>query len=204
MKTHIDKKQYKGYEICISIDTDAMNPRTDFDNLGTIVTWHRHYELGDEQPKIDRDEWRTTIPPAIILPVYMYDHSGITIATKPFNDRWDSGLLGYIYVTEEKLISEGHTEWEEQKVKDWLTGEIETYDQYLRGEVYGYEIYKDGKLLDSVWGFYGYNFEESGLLPGARGQIDAYIRNALKSHFHQLKNWIRNKVPLIYRKPAIK
>ncbi len=31
-------------------------------------------------------------------------------------------------------------------------GEVETYDQYLRGEVYGYKIDGDG---DSCWGFYG-------------------------------------------------
>ena len=42
------------YEVCegfkIYTDEDAANPRTEFDNVGTMVCWHRGYNLGDEQP----------------------------------------------------------------------------------------------------------------------------------------------------------
>ncbi len=33
------------------------------------------------------------------------------------------------------------------------------YDSYLRGEAYGFELYKDGELEDSCWGFIGSNEE---------------------------------------------
>ena len=34
------------------------------------------------------------------------------------------------------------------------------YDAYLRGECYGYELYKNGELTDSCWGFVG-SFDEA-------------------------------------------
>jgi hypothetical protein len=55
-----------------------------------------------------------------------------------------------------------------QKLKDrvteYLKGDVETYDQYLRGDVYGYRVFKvetcelgceHEEELDSCWGFYG-------------------------------------------------
>ena len=39
--------------------------------------------------------------------------------------------------------------------------EVETYDQYLRGDVYGYQIiepYADDNNLDGCWGFYGLDY----------------------------------------------
>lgn len=46
----------------------------------------------------------------------------------------------------------------------YLKSEVETYDQYLTGDVYGYVIEdKEGEELDSCWGFYGeeYCLEEA-------------------------------------------
>ena len=40
-----------------------------------------------------------------------------------------------------------------------MRGEVEYYDSYLRGEAYGFELYKDGELEDSCWGFIGNNEE---------------------------------------------
>ena len=42
-----------------------------------------------------------------------------------------------------------------EKVFEVLQAEVKEYDYYLRGEVYGYEITKDGKDIDSCWGFIG-------------------------------------------------
>ena len=36
-----------------------------------------------------------------------------------------------------------------------LDSEVAVYDSYLRGECYGYELYKNGELEDSCWGFLG-------------------------------------------------
>ena len=52
-----------------------------------------------------------------------------------------------------------------------MRGEVECYDSYLRGEAYGFELYKDGELEDSCWGFIGSNEE-------ALKGIDDYLPDA--------------------------
>ena len=49
----------------------------------------------------------------IILPLFLYDHSGITMSTGPFSCPWDSGQVGWIYAPKQKFIEEtGYTKEE--------------------------------------------------------------------------------------------
>lgn len=155
--------EYNGYTIHIKRDiNDGDGPR-DWDNMGTMICFHRRYELGDKHVFTQEgfDGWlATNKDDIIVLPLYLYDHSGITISTVPFNDHWDSGKIGYIYMTKAKAREEFGwkvvTKRRRDKILDCLRGEVETYDQYLRGEVYGYVIEgKEGKDVDSCWGYYG-------------------------------------------------
>jgi hypothetical protein len=57
------------------------------------------------------------------------------------------------------------TEVLSNKAEEILISEVETYDQYLRGNVYGFILEtNDGKHIDSCYGFYGDNFKENGML----------------------------------------
>ena len=96
----------------------------------------------------------------IMLPVFLYDHSGITMSTTSFSCPWDSGQVGYIFVTTENVRKE--FSWKRMStkrrvlVKALLTAEVEEYDTYLRGDVFGYTIHDDtDEILDSCCGFYG-------------------------------------------------
>jgi hypothetical protein len=93
----------------------------------------------------------------IIMPLYLYDHSGITISTSDFRDRWDSGQIGWTYVGHEDIAKEyGDASAENiEKARRLLNAETETYDCYLRGECYGFQLYRDGEEADSCWGFLG-------------------------------------------------
>lgn len=95
----------------------------------------------------------------IVLPLYLYDHSGLAMNTIGFHNPWDSGQVGWIYVSKEAVLQEYGvdqlTDELLQKVKDLLQGEVKEYDAYLRGECYGFELYKNGELVDSCWGFIG-------------------------------------------------
>ena len=51
-----DVEMYKGYEISVVVDENPESPR-EWENLGTMVCWHKDYELGDEQPKCDPVDW---------------------------------------------------------------------------------------------------------------------------------------------------
>jgi hypothetical protein len=138
----------KKYELKIERDEDPMNPRTEWDNLGTMVCFHNRYDLGDKTDYRSKDyngwdELKQGIleneGEVVILPLYLYDHSGITISTSSFDCRWDSGQIGFIFVSKHTIKKEGI---DETKVIEYLKGEVETYDKYLTGENYRYTIYE--------------------------------------------------------------
>lgn len=146
---------HKGYTIEIHYDEWGESPRN-WDNFGTMACYHRRYTIGDEkqyEDPIALQEYLTTSEDMIYLPVYMYEHSGIALSTSPFGDRWDSGQIGFIYMTKEKAKEEGITEYE---ALDRLDREVKTMDDFVRGNVYGYKVFNDeGEELDSCWGYIG-------------------------------------------------
>ena len=96
----------------------------------------------------------------IMLPLYLYDHSGITMScshTYPYNDRWDSGQVGWIYASHNEIEKEYGTLSADtiENAENLMIGEVETYDSYLRGECYGFTLEKNGEEIDSCWGFLG-------------------------------------------------
>lgn len=122
----------------------------------------------------------------IILPLYLYDHSGITISTGPFSCPWDSGQIGYIYITKEKAREEYNwkvmTKSRIKKIISYLEGQVKTYDQYLTGDVYGYVISnEDDNHMDSCWGYYGHNWEENGLLECAQNSINCELKKEFEA-----------------------
>lgn len=159
----------------ISHDETPCNPRTEWDNVGTMIMRGNRYNLGDENHTVAMEEcdtWEEVEKEickeygrdCIMLPIYIYDHSGITIRTTPFSCRWDSGRVGTIVVSRKKAREEYGmkriTKANLEKVEKYLEGEVETYDQYLTGDVYGYQITKDedGEEVDSCWGFFGMDY----------------------------------------------
>lgn len=99
---------------------------------------------------------------AIALPLWLYDHSGLTIScggrSYPFNDPWDSSAIGWIITTKKQAL-ENLTEqetnpdgtpgeykpcteanWAAAAVKAMQT-DVELYDQYLTGDTYRYTLY---------------------------------------------------------------
>ena len=242
-------KRVENEKVVLSIYFDfcPTNPR-EWDNLGTMVCGHRRYDLGDEQAQniglySSWEEWlenEVLIPNGgeenvVYLPLYLYDHSGITMNTTGFSCPWDSGQVGWIYATKDRFREEtgytedelfsankhrvpkvgervkikGHEDWGQvkeidgdrliidfdynkspeyknpeniieisldniqevmaDKAKEILVNEVRIYDDYLRGEVYGFVLEKKevcaccGRIeyeeIDSCWGFYGRDLE---------------------------------------------
>lgn len=150
-----------GITVEVEQDLDSTNPAKDWDMVGTMVLNSRcRYNFGHETA--DGDEIQAIIndPNNIVLPVYMYDHSGITINTTGFSCPWDSGQVGIIYCTKEKAVYEFGKKLCTKKVREaamrCMRGEVESIDDYLTGNVWGYRVLDaDGEVLDSCWGFVG-------------------------------------------------
>lgn len=185
------------YKIEVIYDECPESPRR-WDNLCHIICIRGDWDISDEGLSFGRDEAIEKIEElkgredVVIKPVYMYDHSGQTISLRDFGDRWDSGICGFIYASKEEVFKECMNITEEnwkERVYEIMEGEIEIYDQYIRGEVYGFRVYKEYteqhknmrteetwyttelEEIDSCWGFYGTEFDENGLLGYALSSI---------------------------------
>lgn len=162
----------KKYKIDISRDENAYSPRED-DNVTTMVCFHKRYSLGDthnvssdtyesweEMEEAIREEYSVLA----IKPLFMYEHSGITISTSSFSCRFDSGRLGFVMITKDSLMKMcGHTDFTEEELDKMIEGEVKTYDNYLQGNVYEYSIsevetcslgHEHEEVIDSCGGYY--------------------------------------------------
>jgi hypothetical protein len=176
------------WRLSIKYDMDPQSPR-EWDNIGKMVCFHRRYDLGDKHDfkKDDYKSWDelerylfAERDAEIVLPLYLYDHSGITISTSekyPYNDRWDAGQVGLIYATgaalrecfQVKRLTKRHKE----RAVSILKEEVKVYDQYLLGEVYSYRLEKislcsecEKEIVveeDSCGGFYGTDWKTNGI-----------------------------------------
>lgn len=158
----IESIEYRHHTIKVYLDDDPHGSPRDWSNLGTMSCFHRQYKLGDDHnfTTVAELEDRVIRPHIIALPLYLYDHSGITMKTSPFECPWDSGQVGYIWVTKQHVRKEFDVKRVTQKVEDraiqMLRDEVYIYDLHIRGEVYGYVTEdENGEHLDSCWGFYG-------------------------------------------------
>jgi len=155
-------------KLIVEQDTDPFNPREMNDGyMGTMICFHGRYDLGDSHAFSCPQEFEdyTQANDIVRLPLYLYDHSGITMNTTGFSCPWDSGQVGYIYVTKENIRKEYNIKRISQKtikqVLNILKAEVSEYDSYLTGEVYGYRIVEIDKNdeeveeLDACWGFIG-------------------------------------------------
>jgi len=192
-------EEYKGFEIKIVEDTFPLNPREEWDNIGHIVAWHRRYDLCDESEKhFSIEEFKTFMrnTKGVFLPVYMYDHSGISLSCDcvyPYNDRWDAGQLGFIYVTNKELCKEYGvkrvTNVIRKKAVTLLRGEIQTFSAYVSGDVWGYQVI-DPETDDSIaecYGFYGYDESKEYMINEAKQEVDAVLKIAEEEKWEHLQ-----------------
>lgn len=151
-------------EIFIFHDKEPTSPREDYKEscLGIILYSSNSYTLGDINIKRfeNNNVLNQYVEILIKLPVYAYIHSGVTISTSPFSCRYDSGQSGEIFTTKAKIRKwygvKRITKALQEKALKQLQNEIESFDKYLSGSVYGFKTFDKatGEEIDSCWGIY--------------------------------------------------
>ena len=214
-------KSGKEYLLTVEYDDDScFDPRDEY-NMTTMICWHRRYKLGDRHTYEDIESFLYDLCQKVlqksqdevesmtckemlklleesnlicIKQLNLYDHSGITISTSsayPYNDRWDSSPVGFVYITIGDLIASGiiiddNENWKEA-AEPIIENEVQIYDYFLRGEVYSFTLeekvhvrnetrcphcgevikvdeYDDYEEVNSCGGFYGDTLEDNGIL----------------------------------------
>lgn len=178
-------------------DTDC-DPREDRDNLGTLAltTYGGDETIKDpidwlaEMLDLEADQVRAIANKLgvsyytdevrehlqskffdryIALPVYKYEHSRVAYNTTGFNCRWDSGQVGYIYLTKEDARKNRGLVRPSPQKRQWaldiLKSEVKAFSQWANGEIYGFTVEDEEKgISHSCGGFYGSDWENNGIL----------------------------------------
>lgn len=208
METNIE---YRGHVIEIHRDDDAESPNNWWDEGVFLVYEHRQFHVEREgfDPRLiadylnspEEDQVNSVYKNYRIYPVEAYIHSGV--ALKLFDGkktcRFDSSVTGFVLISKEKIdcdLQRNHNKQlrdktDEEIYRHFAQGLLDTWNQYLSGDVYGFETYRVKKcsscgneektFMDSCWGYYGDDHEASGLLDEARGEIDSRINNEQKA-----------------------
>lgn len=81
------------------------------------------------------DKVRESLPECFVsLPLFLMDHSGLSISTGAFGCTWDSGRVGVALAKTADFPSV-------EAARAAIRNEVETYDGYLRGEAYRWELW---------------------------------------------------------------
>jgi hypothetical protein len=169
MEKPIYTEKIGNFSIEIHTDDDPQNPVENFDMLSIFaLVNHRNYKVTTKDCQFSdlrelQEHFKELKNDVVYLPVRLYDHSGLTCSTSggyPYNDSWDSGLWGYVFITKEKALKEFSCKNFTKKIKDKcikiMQSEVQYLDDYLINNVYGYQVKdNDGEILDSCWGFWG-------------------------------------------------
>ena len=169
-----------GMRVTKTVDEYPSNPRELNDNLTTMICHCRNYSLGDVKESEQFTGYNSLKElkqalegyygeMAYIKPLSLYDHSIQTLAIGEPTDMWDSGYVGFIFVTKEqarkwfnvKRITKAVIE----KIEKLAQSEVEEYNKvWLWGEIYVLSLERvftniDDKndsfeeVVDSIGGF---------------------------------------------------
>ncbi len=176
---------YKKYKIFINRDEDIENPRN-FMDFGKMVCFHKRYNLGDKHSirYQDYEKWEGISDflekeesAVIVLPLFLYDHSGVSISTSNFSCPWDSGQVGFIYTTRAEILSTfGRKNLTKNLISlaiSSLENEVKVYNSYLSGDGCSYTIEDEaGEIVDDCCGFYS----EKDARVSAQEFVDALVK----------------------------
>lgn len=138
---------------------------------------HGRYDLGQYENSLDQyaysnwEEYKKalidTYAPLFIFPVYMLDHSGLAFSITPFSNKWDSGQIGWAYLTEDdvldiaKITDEPVTKESAEKL---LLKELNAYESYCNGTAYYVCIIDKNGRSSTYTDFFGDDFNTNGIV----------------------------------------
>lgn len=113
-----------------------------------------------------------------------YIHSGVSLSLSYEGNypdrRWDVSQLGLVFVKKTTARTR-------KKARELAQGLIATWNDYLSGNIYGFEVKTPGdELIDSCWGYYGDYNAPGGALDEARAVVDSVTHKGTTDHRGQM------------------
>lgn len=226
MSDCVDSFEHAGLEVRIvqDFDPEFANPRQDDGSLGVMFCAHSRYSLGDKNAPDPRDSERDIVTvlredhgARVILPLFLYDHSGITISAggrldtgeDDFNRSgryacdsrgWDVSSVGVIFDTAETRKACGQENASDEEIERQLREEVKYYAAYLEGSVFGFEVYaplsdddddeEPYDCLDSCYGFLEVNvWADDAYVRQEAREAAEWRREALRREAEEAARW---------------
>lgn len=179
-----DTFEIDGCRVDVHYDELAESPR-EWCDMSRFILAHRRYDVPNET-NLDPLDYDTmdglkqaieeVYGTCVFVPVSMYDHGNVHIYAGSPTCRWDSGYLGFAFMTRDDVIGNWGgkylTKRLRQRAIDFLKAEIELFGDYMSGHVFSASVHDpNGEMLDSLGGFYGTDHSKSGLLEFARSTV---------------------------------
>lgn len=167
MCEHLEKRYLtKGHMIEIFRDSGANNPRSEWDHAGKLTVWKKpcsHLTDSDAETSL---AYIFSQKLGGFLWVSL-DDSGADVADNKENAN------ACIYISKADAIKEWGEDFSRSKVREYLTGELEEFSSWIKGEVYGYNVTgPNDEHVDSCWGFYGLEYCEEQALDAVKQSIE--------------------------------
>ena len=177
----------------IYYDSDSESPRQ-WSPMTKFVMAHSRYDLPNEIdfPFDDYDSWEEVSVELFkdynwVFTVYMLDHGAATLSLRPFKDKWDSGMVGFVCLSMSEASSNFALgmDWDE-KARQVVESEFEEYKNWMDGNVFGFRLFEETNEIecDQQWGFIG-DHETSGLIDELKAELKYKLT---KEQLNQLIN----------------
>jgi hypothetical protein len=179
----------------IYYDSDSESPRL-WSPMTKFVMDHNRYDLPNEIDFQfdDYDSWEEVSVELCkdynwVFTVYMLDHGAATLSLRPFKDKWDSGMVGFVCLSESDVFSNFAlgTDWDE-KARQVVESEFEEYKNWMDGNVFGFRVFEDTEEIEcnQQWGFIG-DHDTSGLMDELKAELkDKLTEEQLNQLINQL------------------
>lgn len=178
------------YYFCSKELSEYSNMDTDRDLWHTLVsilvTLGVDYERDSDE--LELMQVLANTDGAVFYPLFCYSHSGMCVSAKPFNDKWDSGLAGFVVYTKSAFeANHPATDKWRDVATNIILNEIEQLNCCLNGEIYMYKlsrydtvwdeltcphcgevieynVHDEATVVDTCYGFYGAYLAENGMM----------------------------------------
>lgn len=193
-----DVKEFKVDGLTVKIEQDEIpiSPEEDADENAFLVSGVSDFYVKPPGWEGRMDSFEPVrdayIDTHFMFPIEAYIHSGVVLYMSggcAVDRNWDVSQCGAIFISKE--------EWpDREKAESYARGMLKTWNQYLEGDVWGYNIEdEEGNDVDSCWGFYGLEH----CVEQATEDAKANATHLRRERQAKLMGKIRNRAPLLAR-----
>ena len=139
----------------VTRDDWSESPRN-WDNLGQFLTRSNHYVESELETALDFSDYTLDeLEKALEKQGYICERVSVYIGAPCC--RWDSGYIGLYVVNKQRA-----REWFnvkrisprlKDKIKKFMIAEVNTFDNWINGNVFEFNLFKNGEHVDSCGGF---------------------------------------------------